>query len=247
MAKQSGLGDNFYVAGYDLSGDIAAISSISGGPATLEMTGINKFAFERIGGRRDGSMEFSAYFNPSDDQAHARLSALPSSDVILSYHRGTALGNPAAALVAKQLNYDGSLDDDGGFKFSVTAQANSYGVEWGVQGTAGIRNDSEGTSGSSVDGGAASSFGLQAYLQVTGFTGTDATIKLQQSSDDGDTDVWADVTGGTFTEVSGITSERIATADDLAVERYLRVVSSGTFTDLSFAVIICRNLTATKF
>ena len=30
MAKQSGLGDNFYIGGYNLSGDVGSLGSISG-------------------------------------------------------------------------------------------------------------------------------------------------------------------------------------------------------------------------
>lgn len=247
MAKSSGLGDRLFVAGYNLSGDIGSLGRIGGGPAALEVTGIDKSGFERIGGLRDGGLEFASWFNPATDRAHDRFSALPTSDVILTYCRGTTLGNPGAAMVAKQANYDASRGADGALTFSVNAQANAYGLEWGVQGTAGIRTDTAAANGSSVDGGAASSFGLQAYLHVFAFTGTSVTVKLQQSSDNGAGDAWADVTGGAFTAATGITSERIATAGDQAVERYLRVVTTGTFTSAEFAVLICRNATETEF
>ena len=42
-------------------------------------------------------------------------------------------------------------------------------------------------------------------------------------------------------------AERIATANNLTVERYLRVVTSGTFSSVSFAVVIVRNDTAVVF
>ena len=64
MAKQSGLGDNFYLHGYDVSGDLGSVS-VSGGPAALEVTGIDKSAFERIGGLRTGGMSWQAWFNPA--------------------------------------------------------------------------------------------------------------------------------------------------------------------------------------
>jgi hypothetical protein len=456
--KQSGLGDAFYLSGYDLSGDIGSIST-TGGPAALEVTGIDKSAFERIGGLRTGGMSWSAWFNPAADQAHDRLSTLPTTDVIATYCRGTTLGNPAANVVAKQLNYDGTRGDDGSFSFAVEAQSNAYGLEWGKQVTAGIRTDTgaasgtgvafgydgedflllDGTSGNyastpdaasldivgdidlrvrvamtdwtpaaestliakytatgdqrsyalavtatgalilrwsedgiaeksetssavntftngsthwvratlDVDNGAADAtvtfytsedgstwtalgaaqlngsttsifastavlelgsqtagtvnlltgkifraqvlsgiggtavaspiasttsitdatpltwtvqgtaylsshtvYGLQAYLQVIGFTGTDVTIKLQSSSDDDATDTYADVTGGAFTQVTTApTSERIATSSTLEIERYLRVVTTttGGFTELSFAVTVTANITATVF
>ena len=249
MAKQGGLGDNFYVAEFDLSGDVGSIGNISGGPAALDVTPVNKSGHERIGGLRTGVMEWSTFFNDADNQAHEALSSLLTTDRVVSYFRGTTLGNPAASEVAKQVNYDGNRANDGGLALAVQALANGYGVQWGRQATAGTRTDTGATNGSSIDDGAASSFGLQAFLHVFAFTGTDATVKLQESSDDGAGDAFADVTGGGFTQVTGATSERIATADDLAVERYLRVVTttSGGFSSLDFAVVVVRNETAVEF
>jgi hypothetical protein len=249
VAKQSGLGDNCFVAGYDLSGDVGSLSKIGGGPKPLVVTAINKSAFERIGGIRDGGLEYMAFFNDATGQAHPRLSTLPRTDQIVTYCRGTTLGNPAAACVAKQLNYDGTRGADGSFTFTVQALANAYGLEWGRQLTAGKRTDTAATNGTPVDFTASSAFGLQAYLHVTSFVGTDATIKIQESSDNG-ADAYADVTGGGFTQVtSGPTSQRIATSAVLSVERYLRVVTttSAGFTSLVFSVTVMRNLTATAF
>src|SRR4051812_4445470 len=107
MAKQGGMGDNLYVAGYDFSGDIGSLESIHGGPAALDDTGIDKSAYERMGGLRDGGMDFTSYFNKAAGAEHLRLSPLPLTDVLLSYLRGTALGGNAACLNAKQTNYDG--------------------------------------------------------------------------------------------------------------------------------------------
>ncbi len=248
LAKTSGLGDNFYISGYDVSGDINSIGNISGGNSPLEVTGIDKSAYERIGGRRDGAIEFTSYFNPATDRSHSRLKTLPTTDVHLYYARGTTLGNPAACLVAKQINYDGTRGDDGDFKFSVQAQANGFGLEWGRQMTAGKRTDTSATNGTSVDFGTGSTaFGLQAYLQVFSFTGTSVTVKIQESSDNGSGDAFADVTGGSFTAATGVTAERIATAAGQTVERYLRVVTTGTFSNAVFAVMVIRNDTATVF
>lgn len=248
MAKQSGLGDNLYVAGYDLSGDIQALSNISGGVAPLDVTAINKSAMERIGGLRDGAIEAVSYFNPAENQAHDRFSSLPTADVIVTYCRGTTLGNPAACLVGKQIDYAGSRAADGAFTFNVSAQANGYGLEWCTQMTAGKRSDTEATEGTSVDFGAAGTNGFQAYLHIFSLTGDDITVKIQESSDNdpgGEGDEFADVTGGSFTEATGITSERIAKTGN--VERYLRVVTTGTFTECTFAVALNFNETAVTF
>lgn len=63
MAKSSGLGDNFYIGGYDLSGDVASIDKISGPLALLEATTVKQFAEARLPGKRDGSIQFTTLFD----------------------------------------------------------------------------------------------------------------------------------------------------------------------------------------
>lgn len=247
MTKQSGLGDAFYVAEFDLSGDVGSLSSIHGGNSPLEVTGIDKSAYERIGGIRDGGIDWSSWFNPAASQAHPVLSALPTTDRILSYFRGTTLGDAAASMVAKQINYDPTRGEDGSLVFGVQALANGFGLEWGRQLTAGKRTDGGAANGTGVDDGASSAFGLQAYLHVFAFAGTSVTIKLQESSDNAVGDPYADVVGGGFTTVTAPTSQRIATAGNLTVERWLRVVTTGTFSNVVFAVNVSRNVQAVVF
>lgn len=248
MAKQSGLGDNLYVAGYNLSGDIGSLSRIGGGPAALEVTGIDKSGYERLGGLRDGAISFNAFFNKAAGAAHLRLSTLPTTDQILTYARGTALGGQAAAMVAKQLNYNPSRAADGALTIAVDAQSNGYGLEWGQQLTPGMKTDGVASNGTSVDFGTGSKvFGLQAYLHLFAFTGTSVTVKLQESSDNGVGDAWTDVVGGAFTVASGITSQRIETARGQTVERYLRAVTTGTFSNAVYSVVAVRNDVATVF
>lgn len=252
MAKTAGMGDNCYIGGNDLSGDIGSLERIGGGPNPLPLTGINVSAHERTGGLRDGAFDFTSWFNPAATQAHPVLSALPTTDVIVTYFRGTAIGNPAASMVAKQVNYDGDRPADGSFTFSVNALPNGYGLEWGDQVTAGMRTDTGATAGTAFDSGAATTnFGLQAYLQVDAFSGTDITIKLQESSDNG-ADTYADVVGGGFTQITtgqAPKAQRIATATNLAVERYLKVttVTTGGFSSCTFAVMVVRNLLSPVF
>lgn len=242
--KQSGLGDNFYVGGKNLSGDTASLDEVGGGPALIEVTGIDKSAYERIGGLRDGRIEWTSYFNDGTDGTdgtHNFLSTLPTTDRQCMYFRGTTLGGPVAACVGKQLNYDMTRADDGKLTLKVHVDANGYGLEWGNSLTAGIRTDSEATDGDSIDTGASASFGAQAYLQVFSFTGTDATITIEDSADDS---TFAAVTNLAFTEVTSAPFvERIATAADATIKRYIRVSTSTTdgFTDLQFAVMIVKN------
>lgn len=250
MAKTSGLGDNFYVGGYDLSGDTASLDGISGGPAVIDVTGINKSAYERIGGLRDGHIEWTSHFNPDTVGVtfteHTVLAPLPTADVHLSYFRGTTLGGAVASLVGKQLNYDMTRDNDGKLTLKVTVDSNGYGLEWGVGLTAGMRTDTAATNGTGVDLGTGPlSFGGQAYLQVFAFAGTDVTVKIQDSADNVS---FADVASYAFTQITTTArqAQRIALGNTATIRRYVRAstVTTGGFTNLVFSVAAIRNDTA---
>lgn len=247
MAKQSGLGDNFYLGGYDLSGDTQSLDEIGGGPALIEVTGIDKSAFERIGGLRDGRIEWTSYFNDGSglNGTHNRLATLPYTDRHLMYLRGTALGGAAACMVGKQLNYDPTRADDGKLTIKVRAESNAYGLEWGNTLTAGKRTDTAATNGTGIDTVASASFGGQAYLQVFAFTGTDVTVKIQDSADNVS---FADVTSFAFTQITSTNPavERIALSNTATIRRYVRAstVTTGGFTSLQFAVVLVKNETA---
>lgn len=243
MAKQSGLGDNLYVAGVDLSGDIGSLGSISTPRGVTDVTGIDKSAVERLLTHKDGLIDYSAFFNPAN--AHLALNDLPTADQILTYGRGTVLGSPAACMVAKQLNYDGTRGNDGSLTFGVQAQANGFGLEWGRQLTAGKRTDASATNGTGVDHTTVSTaFGWQAYLHVFAFTGTSVTVTLQDSADNVS---FANIAGGAFTAATGVTSQRLAGGATDTVRRYVRAITSGVFTNAVFAVGFVRNEAAVSF
>ena len=244
MAKQTGLGDSLLIDGYDLSGDIGSVQTIKSEAKPLEVTAINVSAIERILGHHDGMMEFNAFFNDAASKEHVVLKAKNSgSNRVCSYLHGATLGNWAAGIVAKQINYDPTRGADGSLTEGVLMNGAAYGLDHCDQLTAGLRTDTGATNGPAVDNwkAAATTLGLSAYLQVTAFSGTDVTVKIQDSAD-GSTD-WQDVVGGGFTQiVSGPTSERIRTASGLTVRRYLRVVTvtTGGVTSVTFSVIACR-------
>lgn len=247
MAKQTGLGDGFFLDGYDLSGDVGSVGRIGGGPTPLEVTGIDKSAYERKAGRFDGEISWAGWWNDADDQEHEALSGLVLTSRIATYRHGSTLGNSCASLVGKQVNFDWNRGQDGSLTSAVQVLASDgFWLDWGRMATAGKRTDTGAANGSSIDDAAASSFGLRAYLHVFSFTGTSCTVTIQSSSDDGAGDAFAAITGGAFTAATGRTSQRIATATDQAVERYLRVVTSGTFSECTFFVQITRNLTAVE-
>jgi hypothetical protein len=242
------LGDNFLVGGFDLSGDTNSLSGISTPMAVLDLTGINKSAHERQYGERDGMLKFVSYFNKipiSGGGAHDVLSLLPRTDVMTSYLRGTTLGAPAACMVAKQIDYDGTRATDGALTFAVDAQSNAFGQDWGLQLTAGLRTDTTATNGTSINTTASASFGAIAYLQVTAFTGTDCTVHIQDSADNSS---FADVTGLVFAATTAAnTTQRLATASATAtVRQYIRATTttSAGFTSITFSAVITKNTAA---
>lgn len=240
MAKASGLGQFILVGGYDFSGDIGAVT-VSGGPGLLDVTGIDKSAFERIGGVLDGRLEVTAFLNDTAGQAHPRLSPLTTSDVHLYYGTTSTIDTAAAGIIAKQLDYAGTRGQDGSLTFAAPHPANGYSLEWLRQLTAGKRTDTGATSGTTVNHGGASTTGWAAYLQVTAFSGTDVTFTIEDSANGS---VWASVTGGAFTGVtSGPTAERIAGAAGATLRQYVRVTTSttGGVTSVTFTCGITRH------
>jgi hypothetical protein len=182
MSKQTGLGDRLIVDGIDISGDTGSLSAIGSPRPTTDVTGIDKEAFERIHMLRDGQIDWQSWFNP--EGAHDELSVLPTADRIVTYLRGVGIGAPGASMMAKQINYDPTRNADGSISMSINSQANGFGLDWGIQLTPGFRTDTEATDGSGVDHGSSTEFGVQAFIHVLSFTGTDATITVEQASND---------------------------------------------------------------
>lgn len=132
MAKTSGLGANFYIGGYDLSGDVSALDKIASIAELLDVTAINESAYERIFGRRDGAIDFSSWFNYAALHEHPALSTLPTGDVLVTaVPVAVALGAPAACMLAKQINYDPTRAANGSLSVKVQTKANAESLEWG--------------------------------------------------------------------------------------------------------------------
>jgi hypothetical protein len=246
--KSSGLGNQLYLGGYDLSGTTGSLSKIASPHAVLDVTAIDKSAMERIGALRDGVIDFMSYWDSVN--AHPSLSALPRTDIGAMFAMSKVLGTQAACMVAKQLNYDPTRATGGALTAAVALDANGYGMEWCRTLTAGKRVDTAATNGASVDDGATNApsvFGAQFYLQVFAFTGTDVTVKIQDSADNTS---FADLATAAFAQVTSTTpqTQRIAISNAATVRRYLRAttVTTGGFTSATFAVAYNRNPLASQ-
>lgn len=245
MTKLTGLDARLLVAGSNVSGDIATIDGGSGGPALIDVTGLDVQAPERIGGLRDGQLDLTAHFNPAAGRAHEVFSALPTADTIVSYLANTTQGAPVASINAKQVGYNPNRQPNGAFSMSLSMLANQYGLEWGRLLSDGLETDSAAANGASWDDTEVSTdFGLQMYVHLLAFTGTSVTFTIEDSADDA---AFATVTGAATSALTAAGAERVQTGRTENVRRYLRVVTSGTFTNAQFAVMFNRNRATTEF
>lgn len=312
MGKTAGLGDNFYYGGYDLSGDVASVDTLSGPSDVLEATGIKQLGHQRLYGQRASSWSFTTLFNNVTTVAspgvpgsgtpftstfnfpvlvtviggtgtqvaingvnqgtfdgtyllpalgtitltytvaptwswiqiggeHQALSGLSRNDQIATYFRGTTIGNAAACTVAKQLNYDGTRDTSGNYTLKVDLQGNSFGMEWGVMLTPGLRVDLTATTGAFFDLGSAGTNGFQAYLQLVEFVGTSVDVTITHAT----------TSGGAYSTLADFGAQTAVGAFRQAgagtVNEFVKVVTAGTFTYAAFAVVLNKNPVAVSF
>ena len=233
MAKSAGLSQQFFIGGYDLSGDVGAINSAGSPRGVLDVTAINKAGHERLYGLTDGQLEFSTWFDDAALLEHIALRGLPTTDRNVIWAFGGSIGSVAAMLVAKQINYDWTRGQDSSLAGRIACHANGTPLEWGNLLTPGLVTHAGATNGASRDDAASSASGIIGYIQCTAVTGTTVTVIIQESSDNGGADPWA--TKLSFTAITAAQSAERKTATG-TVERYVRVSSSGTFTSASIVV-----------
>lgn len=247
MAKQGGLGDNFYVGGFDISLDVSSIDQMSGPLNTIAATGIKQFANARLPGLRDADWQITSYMDITVGTPPYwvdNLHTLPRTDVVAQYFKSNAagaqaLGNASAAITGLQIDYAGTRDNTGNLTFKTEIMGDGFGYEWGEALTPGLRTDTTATIGPVQDDGASSAFGGQAYYQLMAFTGTSVTIDIQSST----------TSGGTYA-TTGLTSPalsaapafgRLKIANNVTINEFVKVITTGTFTNAVFAVTFCRN------
>lgn len=103
--------------------------------------------------------------------------------------------------------------------------------------------DTNTTTGASKDDGAATSTGWQMHLHVFAVDGGSWVVKVQDSANNS---AWSDVTGATFSAVTGAASERLvsaaATTDLRRYVRYIATRTGGTTGDgITFGLSYSRN------
>ena len=228
MAKKTGLAQQFFQGVYDLSGDVSAISSWSTPVAVLDVTGINKSAMERVQGLVGGNVSYNVWFNDAAAAAHV-ASRVPTTASVFTWAFGATVGDVAGMMSGLATNYDPTRSADGALAFDIESLSNGVAPAWGVMLTPGLKTDTGAANGATLDQSAQTTAGAEAILHVTSFTGSNFTATVQDSSNGSS---WGTLVA--FTQVTAVGSERVTVSG--TVERYVRVISAGTFNPVSFAV-----------
>ena len=239
MAKSAPLAQLFFVHGRNLSGDVGSLSELLQERTTFNATGISLSSRKRVIGRTSGAIAFDAFFNDASEKSFDSLKQLPSTDIIATWAVGSATQDRAASVIGKQVNFALNRASDGALGLQSRDDSNAFPLEFGTMLTAGEDTHASATSSASVDGGAASSNGLSAYLNIVDIGSGTPTVVIEESSDDGGGDAFATLIS--FTAVAD-TNEPTAERKTVTgtIERYLRITTTGTFTNLDFAVMIRR-------
>lgn len=247
MVKESGIGQKCYVHGFDISGDVGQINNIGSPIGLLDVTPIDVEAFERIMGKRDADISFTAFFNKAADREHLALKGLPTTDVLAVVLFGTTAGDEMAAISAKQINYDAARPADGAFGFGVQLLGSAgFPLDYGLLLVAKTASHTSASDETGINFGSQTTIGAVGFLQHFEDTSPTGTIEydIEDSSDssNGDDGAWANLLA--FADVAtpwaGI-AERISV--DGNVEKWTRASTNGTFTNASFSMSLRRRQT----
>lgn len=237
MAFTHGKGAGVLVGEYNLSPYLSSYESSK----TLEVAETTTFtatAKTFIPGLLDATLSMGGFFDGAvgavDEILEAALGAAAPKVVTLlpAGAAGGTIGDRAQLCVADETTYGASAAP--GDAVSITAEFQATGGLWGGVLLHPLTARTAAANYTAVDNAASSANGYVANVHVTAFDGTDVVIKVQHSTDNSS---WSDLV--TFATVSGVTSERKTATG--TVNRYVRaIISSGTFTSVTFAVAFSR-------
>jgi len=238
MAKVNGLNVRLYVEGYDLSGDANALSGMGYTNELLDVTTLDVEAKKRIVGIADAEISVDAWFDAASNRSHAVWTSnsgkQPTADQDVLVPMGAAVGDPCVGLVSKQGTYTTTRSPGSAISANATyTTSDGSGLEFGVMLTAHDDTHSSAGSGTVVDGGAATSNGGAAYLQIFSLASGSVTVSVQESTSSGGsyTNI---VNFSTVAAAAAPTSERLVMTGTVA--RYLKVTTTGTFSNAKIAV-----------
>lgn len=235
MAFVHGKDSGVFVAQFDLSGDFTQYDFTKEIQA-VDITTLGNSDRVYLAGLHSGKISIQGVFNDATDKSDEEFTNLLGSSAVI-----TASPTAAAAIGDRAFMVDGFIEN-----YQPRSPGNdAVRFTSGFQASAGAytgqiihHNNQESSTGNfaSVDGGAQTTAGATAFLHVTQFSGTNATVTVEDSTDDA---IFGSLVA--FTAATGVTSEKVSVTG--TVERYVRIALTGTFTTITFVVSFARHLT----
>ncbi len=224
---------------FDLSSRVSQ-ASVSWNQQAVSVTGMGVDDEELIAGLRSGSLTGQGAWDDAAGQNEALFNAELGNDIVWTVAIGG--GDASGDIGNRTLMIDMVAADWN------PRSVNNDAVRWSGGGPSAntvriggrllhpvTAETTTGNYASSDWGAGPTTNGAVAHLHVTAFTGTNATITVEDSANDS---TFANL--GTFASVTGVGSERLAIAGN--VERYVRAaVTVDNFTSMTFAVSLARS------
>lgn len=238
MSARKGLFLEFWIDGHHLTSDS---TNVEAGATSdeIEAGAYNTAVKQYLGGRAEGLISFSGFFNPDTGGSHAALKTMDTAKtagVAWGNNASPTIGDIAAGMPVNQFGYKVNSALDGVIVAEAELKSTGTALEWGVL----LANSTALTATATLDShdnGASSANGASAYVFLTGVSASDTIeIKIQDSPDDSS---YSDLI--TFTvDGSAVEAERLTASG--TVDRYTQVVAtiSGTDPSFDFAVVLCR-------
>ena len=232
----AGKDNKVFFGAFDLSAFFNS-ANFSREQASIETTTFNSDQATFISGVETASASLGGFFDGSTDAVDEELQAVigATNPTPLSiYQGGDTAGNKVVLLNSRIQNYaiDSNVTDAVGVSASFTGDTFGNGKSLYA-----LTNTSATANTTAVDLGASSTLGGQAHLHCTAHSSANISVKIQSSADNSS---FADVSGFSFTALTGATSERIATTN--TVNRYVRLVITVTSGSATFSVGYAHNL-----
>ncbi len=227
-----------FVAQFDMTADLTGYNfGLDTQNPDVTTMGIDDRVF--LAGIGDGSISVQGVFNAATDRTDEEFNALKGTATVFSASPTSfaAIGDRAHMVNGLIENYQPRSVVNDAVRFSSGVKS-SAGAFFGEVLHHNNQESSTGTS-ASIDAGAGhapSTKGAVAFLHVTEFSGTDATVTIEDAA--------TEPTYGSlvaFTQVTGLTSESVEVSGD--VQRFTRINLTGTFTTVTFVVTFARLLT----
>lgn len=240
MAFSHGAIAKLFANGYDLSAFLQEVR-IAGSTEPVDTTALGQttvpFTKAFIGGPFESDLNADGMFDgattvPAIDKILHDALGLVGGSVLSYLPVGDVFGSYGYGMLGDQAKYDVVAAAQQVVKSNAQFHSSS-GLERAVIALA-LATKSTTANGTSIDQLASSANGGVGYLQVTGFTGTGGTIKIQHSTDNV---TFPDLV--TFAASTTISAQRVAVTG--TVNRYIRAQwTIGGSSSLTVQVMFCR-------